>query len=252
LTTLPLDHLYSRKPLIFGHRGASAYAPMNTIPAFELAAEMGADGIELDVHRLADGQVVVVHDFTVDKTTDGTGKVTEMTLEQLRALDAGAWFDPKYAGTRVPTLDEVFEAVGQRLIINVEIKAASLRTDGIETRVAESIRRHRLEQRVIVSSFNPMTLRRFRKVAPEIAIGYLFAPGVTFFGSPLMTGLPHEAKHPHHEIITEAFMARARRSGHRVNTWTINDPDRARHLRNLGVDAIITDKPDIIRQALEG
>src|SRR5690606_28189003 len=116
--------------LVFGHRGAKAYAPMNTIPAFELAAEQGADGIELDVHRSKDGHAVIVHDFTVDETTDGNGTVTEMTLAQLKELDAGSWFGEGFHGVQIPTLDEVFEAVGERLLINVEIKSNMQDTDG--------------------------------------------------------------------------------------------------------------------------
>nr|MCU0514644.1 glycerophosphodiester phosphodiesterase [Anaerolineae bacterium] len=143
--------------LVFGHRGAKAYAPMNTLPAFELAATQGAHGIELDVHRSRDGYPVIVHDFTVDHTTDGRGLVTALTLAELKALDAGSWFSPAFAGTRIPTLDEVFAAVGQRLYINVEIKAAHEDSDGVEQVVADCIVRHAMQRRVLVSSFNPLT-----------------------------------------------------------------------------------------------
>ncbi|MBC7809703.1 MAG: glycerophosphodiester phosphodiesterase, partial [Burkholderiales bacterium] len=152
--------MFDGQTLVFGHRGAKAYAPMNTLPAYELAAEQGAHGIELDVHRSKDGYAVIVHDFKVDATSDGKGLVTEMTLAQLKRLDAGAWFDPKFAGTRIPTLDEVFESVGQRLFVNVEIKSDSLETDGVEQVVADCITRHNMQSRVIVSSFNPYTLHR--------------------------------------------------------------------------------------------
>src|SRR5258708_21685296 len=126
-----IQAMYANGPLVFGHRGAKAYAPMNTIPSFELAATQGAHGVELDVHRTKDGHSVIVHNFTVDETTNGTGRVTAMTLRELKALDAGSSFAPEFAGVTIPTLDEVFEAVGNRLVVNVEIKAQGMETDGV-------------------------------------------------------------------------------------------------------------------------
>jgi glycerophosphoryl diester phosphodiesterase len=247
-----LDKLYQDRVLVFAHRGASADAPPNTLPAFELAAQQGADGVELDVHRSVDGVPVVVHDFTVDATTDGHGVVSEMRLAQIKALDAGSWFDRQFANTRIPTLGEVFETVGNRMIVNVEIKSKSMQSDGVERAVATSIAHHGMQSRVIVSSFNPLTLRRFRQVMPEVAIGYLSANELPFFVPWLMTGVAHEARHPHHSMISAAYVERAKRRGQRVNAWTINDPDRAVELRELGVDGIITDQPETIRNALAG
>ena len=246
-----LDAMYGDKPmLVFGHRGASAAAPMNTLSAFELAADMGADGVELDVHRSADGEAVIVHDFTVEGTTDGTGTVQEMTLAQLKALDAGSWKDPSFAGMRIPTLDEVFEAVGDRLYINVEIKSQSRKTDGIEQLIADKITRYGMQRRVLVSSFNPLSVRRFRQIMPEVPVGYLTAPDVPGFVDWLTLGMSYEAFHPFHETIDEALVADASKRGHRVHTWTVNDPARAVALRKLGVGIVITDKPDDIIHAL--
>ncbi|MBI5669733.1 MAG: glycerophosphodiester phosphodiesterase [Chloroflexi bacterium] len=247
-----LDELYHGRTLVFGHRGASADAPMNTLPAFELAARQGADGIELDVWRTKDGEIVIVHDAVVDKTTDGTGLVQQMTTAQLHELDAGSWFGPQFARTRIPTLDEVFEAVGQRLIINVELKSETVGTDGLEALVADKIRRHNLAQRVIVSSFSPFALRRFRRLLPEVPIGFLYAEDVPRFLRLFMIGLPHEARHPHHTMIDADYMDWARHSGYRVNTWTVNDLARAVELRDLGVDAIMSDHPGKVREALGG
>jgi glycerophosphoryl diester phosphodiesterase len=246
-----LDDMYQGRTLVLGHRGARAYAPMNTLPAFELAVQQGADGIELDVHRSKDGYPVIVHDFTVDETTDGRGQVTEMTLAELKALDAGAWFGEAFRGTRIPTLDEVFEAVGKKVrVINVEIKFASDKTDGVEQVVADCITRHNMQTRVIISSFNPITLHRFRSIMPDVPIGFLYMGDQTW--NQLMNNLPHEARHPYHEMIDAAYMEQARADGYRVNTWTVNDPVRAVELRNLGVDSIITDNPDTIIGALRG
>lgn len=245
-----LNEFYAGRTLVFGHRGARAYAPMNTIPSFELALAQGADGIELDVRLTLDGELVLMHDDTVDATTDGSGKVSDFTLAEIRALDTGAWFAESFRGTRIPTLDEVFEAVGQRTRINVEIKSETARGNGIEAKVAEAIRRHGLARSTIISSFNPVTLRRFRQAMPEVPIGYLYDERTPPFIPHLMIGLSHEARNPHHTMINSAYMGWAKGQGFRVNTWTVNDPARAVELRNLGVDCIITDQPDTILAAL--
>ncbi|MBL8133631.1 MAG: glycerophosphodiester phosphodiesterase [Anaerolineae bacterium] len=248
-----LDAMYGGETLVFGHRGARAYAPMNTLPSFELAAAQGAHGIELDVHRSKDGFPVIVHDFTVDATSDGTGRVCDMTLAELKALDAGSYFAPDFAGTRVPTLDEVFEAVGRRLFVNVEIKSVSLETDGVEAVVADCIRRHGMTERVIISSFNPFSLLRFRAILPEAPIGFLRAANyLPAEVDAIMAAHPYDAFHPYHADITAEMVAQHRAAGRLLNTWTVNEPARAVALRDLGVRGIITDKPDLIGAALRG
>lgn len=239
-----LEALVDSRPLIFGHRGAQAYAPANTLPAFELAAQQGAHGIELDVHLSRDGHMVVIHDFAVDATTDGIGRVTDLSLDALRALDAGRWFAPEFAGTRIPTLDEVFEAVGKRLFVNVEIKSRSVRTRGIEQAVAACILRHNMQHRVIVSSFSPLALRRFRRVLPTVPLGFLYGVGVTAVTKLLTRSFPYEAEHPQALLVDTALMAQAQRAGRIVNVWTVNDVARGRELRDLGVHGLITDAPD--------
>jgi glycerophosphoryl diester phosphodiesterase len=237
--------------LIYGHRGASAYAPMNTIPAFELAAKQGADGIELDVHLTKDGELVVFHDFIVDEHSNGNGAIIEMTLEELKSLDSGAWFSPKFAGTAIPTLDEVFEAVGNKLFVNVEIKTLSPTGDGTEEAVAACIERHAMQKRVIVSAFNPKVIKRFRPLIPDVPIGYLLSPEM-MAGSTQVVVNPHnyDAIHLHFDMINESQMAWAKEHGHVVNAWTVNEPAHARQLAMLGVHGIMTDTPDLIKQAL--
>jgi glycerophosphoryl diester phosphodiesterase len=252
MTLQPLKEAFrEQRPLIFGHRGASAYAPMNTLPAYELALAQGANGIELDVRLTRDDELIILHDRIVEHTTDGTDSVYSKTLAEAKELDAGSWFDPRFAGTRLPTLDEVFEALGGRLYINVEIKSEDFSKTVIEQKIADSIRRFGLQASVIISSFNPVTLRRFRKIAPEVMIGYLHDPEIAFYIPCLMTGLKHEAKHPNHEEIDARYMAQAKAGGYAVNTWTVNDEARARALRDLGVNSLITDKPDTLIAALK-
>jgi glycerophosphoryl diester phosphodiesterase len=246
-----IEAMYSNHPtLVWGHRGACAYAPMNTLPSFELAVEQGADGVELDVHRTKDGHIVVVHDFTVDATTDGEGSIKDMTLNEIKELDAGNWFDEKFAGTKIPTLNEVFEAIGQKLYINIEIKSHDIVSDGIEQAVAECIQRHNLQEQILVSSFNPLTLRRFREQLPEIPIGYAYATGYMRQLQSLLGNLKYEARHPNHESVDAESLEMAKNRDYVTATWTVNDPRRAKELVALGVEGIITDNPDTIIQAI--
>ncbi|MGJ3241192.1 MAG: glycerophosphodiester phosphodiesterase [Anaerolineae bacterium] len=237
--------------LIYGHRGASAYAPMNTIPAFELAVEQGADAIELDVHLTHDGHLIIVHDFTVDHTTDSTGTVTEKTLNELKALDAGSWFDERFAGTRLPTLTEVFEAVGQRLYINVEIKSLSVEDDSTEEAVIACIKQQQMGERVIISSFNPHVLKRTRTLAPEIALGYLLAPSTLNEAShTIITPQDYEALHLYHGMVDAQQIAFAREHDLIVNCWTVNEAEVAQSLVAQGVRGIMSDYPDVMKQTL--
>ncbi len=249
-----LDSWYKQGPLVFAHRGASAYAPMNTIPAYELAVQQGADGIELDVQRSKDGHAVIMHDFTVDHTTDGSGLVTEKTLAELKTLDAGGWYGEAFRGLRIPTLDEVFEAVGQKLYINVEIKSESAETDGVEQLVADVIARHEMQDRVLISSFNPLALSRFREALPEVPIAFLHSPNMPVDTEALVQqlGLVYEARHPHYSQVTADSVAAWHEAGHRVHVWTVNDVALALRLRDLDVDGIFTDHPDVMLQALRG
>jgi glycerophosphoryl diester phosphodiesterase len=256
LRELPLGSFYQGRILNLGHRGARERAPENTLPAFEEAAELGADGVELDVQLTADGVPVVFHDRNVDRLTDGTGCLTDKTLPQVKALDAGAHFSSEFAGTRIPTLDEVFEELGDRLLFNIELKSFSARPDGLERGVVEVIQRHQLADRVLISSFNPLALRRMRRLAPGLALGYLYAPDLPF---PLSKGWlarpiigPHEARHPHFSMVDEAYVRWARQHRYRVNVWTVNALEDIQRMRDLGVDAIMSDRPDLVQDVLQG
>jgi glycerophosphoryl diester phosphodiesterase len=220
--------------------------------AFEKAIELGADGIEFDAHLSADGVPVVIHDFAVDATTDGTGRVAEMDLAQLKQLDAGSHFDPAFAGERIPTLEEVLQAFGDRLLLNIELKSVSPRDDGLERAVLALVEEHELRSRVLLSSFNPFSLRRAKKIAPHVRVGLLYAPDLPLFLSRawLAPLFPHEARHPEHTMVDARTMAWARRRGYRVNTWTVDDPDEMHRLINLGVNGIITNVPDVLRDVL--
>jgi glycerophosphoryl diester phosphodiesterase len=239
------------RPLNIGHRGAGGLAPGNTLAAFQVALDLGIDGVELDAQRCRTGEVVIMHDFTVDQATNGTGPVKSLSLAELKALDAGSRFDARFAGERVPTLAEVFDRVGDRLLVNVELKSASPRTDGLEAEAIRLIRERKLERTVIISSFNPFALWRTRRLAPDLKLGLLYAHDLpVYLRRTWLAFLSHpEALHPDYTMVNEALVARARANGQQVNTWTVNEPDDMRRMIALGVNGIITDRPDVLREA---
>lgn len=244
---LPLPHLYPRLPAVWAHRGASDDAPENTLRAFGLALEQGADGLELDVTLSADGEPVVIHDDTLDRTTNGHGPVGRHTLAQLKALDAGypAQFGAQYAGERLPTLDEVFTAYGQQTFINVELKQDRAPGRPLAPRVIALIHQHGLAQRVIVSSFQFSNLRQVRALDPALPIGLLYtlATGGARVVRLLNPDLRPEAHHPGCYTLRPEQVAWYHGHGLRVNTWTVNDEADLRRFALAGVDGLITNRP---------
>ncbi len=241
------------KPLVLAHRGASAYAPENTLAAFRLAFEMGADGIELDVTLTRDRVPVVLHDDRVDRTTNGKGAIKHMTLAEVQRLDAGAWFNEKFRGEKVPTLDQVLAEFGTRGLINIELKSIFPRSDGIERAAAQVIERVRTAERVLISSFNPLALYRIMKIEPRWPRGLLYSPNLPIYlrRAWLRLVARPNALHPPHALINSEFVAWARRKGYKINTWTVDDPNEMKRLIALSVDAVMTNKPDILREVVD-
>jgi len=235
------------RPYVLGHRGASHAAPENTLAAFRQAADVGADGVELDVHLSRDGVPVVIHDDSVDATTDGAGLVRALTLAQLKALDAGVRFDASFTGERIPTLEEVLAEVGARLLINIELKADQ--TAALVPAVVGLVKRMGMAKRVWFSSFKPYALYRARALAPEIPCGLLYGP-LSLGALLLKPFTPHEALHPYKDLLTERSVRRAHKRGLRVFTWTLDDPVVARQFAVWGIDGIITNEPAEILAAL--
>ncbi|MFN8490224.1 MAG: glycerophosphodiester phosphodiesterase family protein [Caldilineaceae bacterium] len=239
-------------PQIFAHRGARAVTPENTLPAFQKALDMNVAGIELDVHCSRDGQLVVIHDFTVNKTTNGTGPVSAFTAADLARLDAGSHLSTAFAGVGVPTLDQVFDLVGNRCRVNVEIKSEDWEGGNQVEPLVQMIQKRNLYDQVIVSSFNPITLIKMRYTDPKIQLGFLYEEALPphlrqAWFTPI---IQPEALHPYHGIIDEKVMAWANAKGCAVNTWTVNDVPEAKRLAALGVDVIMSDLPDVIMAAL--
>ena len=245
-----LDYLYPRLPAVIAHRGASAAAPENTLAAFTLAAPLGADAVELDVKLSKDGAPIIMHDPTVDRTTDGRGRVADLTLAELKRLDAGAKKGAAFAGERVPTLAEVFEAIGDKMWINVELTNYTTRGDGLERVVVELIGKMNMRRRVLLSSFDPLAIRAVKVFDPGLPVAQLTAQRLPIYlrEAWLAPFAPHEARHPDVAQFKRKGAAYYKRRGYRLNVWTTNEPDDMKWFAAQGVDGLITDVPDVARK----
>ncbi len=249
---MPVPMPAGPRPLIVAHRGASFAAPENTLAAFRAAVEMGADAIELDVQRCADGHLVVFHDSTLDRTTDSRGRLAERSLTELKRLDAGRWFAPGFAGERIPALEEVLQAVPRHVILFVELKVSELPpvlAAGIEEQVAGALSEGGRLAASVVSSFDPACLGRVKAVMPQACCGLLFESDPQRHLS-VALDIGVDALHPHWTVISDSLLQAARRHGLAVAAWTVDEPQVIARLARAGVDAIITNRPDLARGAL--
>jgi glycerophosphoryl diester phosphodiesterase len=241
------------QPLVYAHRGASAYAPENTLAAFELAIQHKADLIELDAKLTADQQVVVIHDRTVDRTTNGAGRVSELTLSEIRKLNAGNKFQDHYPHEKIPTLEEVIELCKGRICLNIELSNYAHPLDRLPYETANKIKHYQLQDQIIISSFHPIPLWRFQRLEPGVLIGFLARSGYSGFLSRSWLGralVHYNALHPEKSDVNPALINHARKSGHKVVPFTVNDPEEMKKLIALGVDGLITDDPQLAREVI--
>ncbi|NTU75471.1 MAG: glycerophosphodiester phosphodiesterase [Anaerolineaceae bacterium] len=240
------------KPVIFSHRGYSANAPENTLAAFELAIQHGAEAVELDAKMSSDGEVVVIHDQTVDRTTNGKGRVNQLTLVELKALDAGSSFDAKFAGEKVPTLAEVFETIGGRALINVELTNYESHGDDLLPKVTALVKKFGLQDGIIFSSFHPLNIIKARMLLPGVPAGLLTLEADQ---GKLLRAWPGRLVapaliHPWLDDATDEFINAEHRRGRRVHVWTVNKAEDMTRLFNVGVDGIFTDDPVLAQKLL--
>jgi glycerophosphoryl diester phosphodiesterase len=236
---------------VLGHRGASADAPENTLAAFRLAIEQGADGVELDAWRCATGEVVVVHDEDLARVGGAPLRVPDSPLAALRAVDVGAWKGERFRGERIPLLSEVLEAL-PGAIVNVELKSRGGRDLGLARAAAEAIWRAGAGGRVVVSSFDWRLLAAFRLASPDVAAGLLFEPTRAWRLATALAvrALRPAAVHPDLALATDARVRRWSGRGLAVNVWTVDDPAEAVRLARAGAAAVITNAPAAIAAAL--
>jgi len=235
---------------VVAHRGASGHAPENTLAAFRRAVELGAKFIETDLQLSRDSRFVAIHDDTLDRTTNGRGPVHALTLAELRELDAGSWFDPRFAGERIPTLEEILRFARETdIVFYLEIKPGG--AWGLEHALVGALRDAQEAARAVVLSFETAMLAAVRRLEPTLMTGYLFSssPGDAV-DSAVRVGARQLA--PRGDLVNPELVAEARRVDLQVVTWTINEPAHMRALAAAGVDGIMTDYPDRLVSVLEG
>jgi glycerophosphoryl diester phosphodiesterase len=240
-----------RRVLVVGHRGAMGHCPENTMVSFQRATEMGADLIELDVHLTRDGHLAVIHDETLERSTNGKGLVQSHTMAELKALDAGSWYGSAFAGQQIPTLDEVLAWASQRgVAVDIEIKNAPIYYEGIEQAVVEALDRAQMSERSIVISFDHPVVRRLKEIDSRVATGVLYA------GRPVdpveMARSAHaDALLPHWAYVTPDDVQRAHANGIGVAPWVSSDPRVLTQLIAAGVDGVGTNHPDVLRKIVD-
>jgi glycerophosphoryl diester phosphodiesterase len=231
--------------VVTAHRGASSVAPENTMAAMVAAVEAGAEFAELDVRLTRDGKVVLMHDGTVDRTTEGEGALGTFSLNELEALEVGAWFEEEFAGEPIPTLRQVIQYAKGKMKLNIEIKN-SRDEPTIADAVVEIIRSEDFVQHCMVASFSRETVEEVKRLAPEIRTGFIFGkdyPEDVFQGG-------WEVLSSNHGVVDSTFVARAKEGGKSVHVWTVDDRELMLHLIGLGVDGIITNRPALLLEVL--
>ncbi len=234
-------------PAIFAHRGASHVAPENTLAAFRLAMEQRADGIELDVHLTADHEIVVIHDADLDRTTNGQGKIQDHRLADLKKLDAGD-------GEPIPTLEEVFSLVGDRMLLNIELKSFSKTANALPGRVLDLIQAHSLLENVILSSFAPRLLFRAKRICPQVRIGLLYTAGINgqLIKSLFTPALDPFSLHPQFSSVNARLLQQAQKKNRNILAWTVDQPEDIRSLFEMGIAGVITNEPKTAYQVRDG
>lgn len=237
----------SNSPLIIAHRGFSAIAPENTLSAFRFAIRSKADMIELDVQATKDGTPVVIHDTKVDRTTNGTGKVKSFYLWSLRELDAGSWFDPEYKGEKIPTLEEALKFIGRKIPINVEIKSSAIK---ITEKIVATIYELSMNDKVLISSFDPRVLRKIKKLKIQIPTGFLYHYPVYFNPIKTLENLSAAVFIHNFKFTTPKLVKKIHDAGLKIFVYTVNKPADIKKMLNFGVDGIITDDVQTARYIL--
>jgi glycerophosphoryl diester phosphodiesterase len=239
--------------MVVAHRGFSGAAPENTLAAFRKAIEVGSDMIELDIQLSKDGKIVVIHDETLERTTNGRGRVADLTFREIRDLDAGSWFNAQFSGEKIPTLQEVLELAKGKVLVNIEIKNPShgkypiteLADQGLET-----VKKAGMLNRVIFSSFNPVSLEWIRNKEPRAWTALLYHRDWNS-----LTDLPAEREYEvlnlRNSYLSKAKIAKIHQEGKRVNVYTVNSEEELEQFVNWGADGLITNHPERLIRVLK-
>ncbi len=233
------------------HRGASGYFPENTNISFLKAIEMGATGIETDVHLTKDGELVLIHDEKVDRTTNGTGFVKDLTYKEIRELDAGSWYDEKFKNEKIPHLEELLEIIAKEdIILNIELKNNIVQYKNIEEKVINLIYKYKVEKKIIISSFNHYAIRKCIEIDKNIDTGLLYVSGIYKpYKYAAIVGANYI--HPYfYAIMDKDLIKETKNKGIGINAYGVNNQEHMKLLVQYGVSGIITDYPDLLEDIL--
>ncbi|MEW6622011.1 MAG: glycerophosphodiester phosphodiesterase [Bacillota bacterium] len=231
------------KKRLLGHRGVPGEAPENTLVSFKRALDLGIGGVELDVQLSRDGHLVVCHDETLDRTTSGRGYIKDITLTEMKKLDAGSWFHKRYACEQVPVLEEVLDLFkGQDFLLNIEIKSGIILYPGIEEKLIKVMEDYKVMDKCIVSSFNHYSLVKIKELCPAVKIGLLYYAGLV---DPWEYALRLKAYslHPFYPSVTEAMIKKSAAQGIKVIPFPVNKEKLIKTFLEWGVEYVITDIP---------
>jgi glycerophosphoryl diester phosphodiesterase len=239
--------------IVTAHRGFSGQAPENTPTAFRAAIAAGADMIELDVHLTRDNEVVVIHDDTLERTTNGKGNVAAKTLAELKSLDAGSWFDSRFAGERIPTLAEVLEIARNRILVNIELKKGKnfpYTMEELADRTLAVVEKAGMTGQILFSSFDPAAVNRIKEKAPRLPIA-LIVDKPWEKPEDAGAGTSYPTLNCRTTVLNEENIRRAHTAGIRVHVWTVNTKEAMEKFIALGIDGIITNHPDSLIDVLK-
>ncbi len=247
-----LERLQETAPLNFAHRGARNVAPENTLAAFERALTHGADGLELDIRLCKTNDWIVLHDAKLNRTTNGRGYARTKGLDELRHLNAGGWFGARFAKEKVPTLNEALELARGRCLLNIEIKAVGAVQEKSLADLITALYRHHAERRCIISSFNPLVLRRVSRLDARLPTGLLLTGNLLSNGPKAafrkLTGV--QALHLHARVLSPRLVERVRALGLYLLVWGADTAPAMKRVIHFGVDGIITDDPLTLHRIL--
>jgi glycerophosphoryl diester phosphodiesterase len=238
------------KTLSIAHRGGAEFRPENTIASFQNAIKLRSDYVELDVHLSKDGYPVVIHDSTLERTTDGTGNVKDKTLDELKKLDCGSWFSEEFRGEKIPTLEEVLDLAKGRTGVVIEIKNDKDLQDGIEDKIIKTVREKDMVKDVIIISFNKDRIKKINDLDGTIDTGLLYGGNIPdICEMALATGIDYIC--PYWKNVNEDIIEKAHSCDLKVNIWTVNEASLMKKFTEMGVDGIITDRPDLLLEEHE-
>jgi len=254
------QQINNRNPIVVAHRGASGYAPENTMAAIKKAITMGVDMIEIDVQLSKDNEVVLMHDLTVDRTTNGKGKVRDLYLEEIKKLDAGKWFSSEFSGEKVPTLEEVIQAINGQCKLLIEVKHVKSKKQEIENKIVQLINKYNAYNWCIVQSFETQVIKNIQALDKSIECHKLVTMNISVLplhiDSRIKTGTIYKYKNvqsinPYFKMLNKRKVKKIHSYGQKVITWTVNEPEDMKRMIEMGVDGIITNYPDRLIQLLK-